>query len=152
MQEGTEFSGGAAGTRVDSEGGLLYFGAREACLPEPQLACHSLGHGWPAPHHANPFLTVPPHPPPGIVNSPGRFFSLRHLRAPRFPPGGNLPSPELGSARSANLDPALCPFPRCPRARRSAGVPTARSTWPDRAPARAVPSPRGERARFISLF
>ena len=68
MQEGTEFSGGAAGIQVDSEDGLLYFGAREACLPEPQLACHSLGQATVGLLPPNSFLTAPPAPPPPTAN------------------------------------------------------------------------------------
>eukprot|EP00069_Balaena_mysticetus_P012953 bmy_07951T0 len=92
--------------------------------PAGRLALLRSEKGLPSGAPARPPLARPglaaatPPPPttiPRVVNSPGSFFSLLHLRHPGVRPG-DLPSPEPGSARSSNLAQTLCPSPRCPRA------------------------------------
>lgn len=105
---------------------------------------------------ARPGLAAAPRPPPPpttiprVVNSPGSFFSLLHLRHPGVRPGE--PSfPRAWQCPELKLGPnSLSLFPVA--ARGCAGVQTARRTSPRRAPAGAVWSRRKEKARFITLF
>lgn len=97
FQRGCRNAGGSGGRFA------LLRSAREACLPEPQLARHSLCEDWP---------DCPPLPAPQAQDFEFSWQPclLAPPSAPRCLTGGPS-SPRLGCARSSNLAPTLRPSP-----------------------------------------